>query len=178
MSSSWRAFFGDEAAFEDDDLVRVANRAQTVRDGDDSAAFHQSLERFHHELLRLGVERGGRFVENEDGGVANDGARDADALTLATGKREAAFADHRIVTMRHLGDELVRISHLCGLDDFLQRRIRSPISNVLADRAREEHGVLQDEADLWAQPFERVVSDIGRLVEYSALRRIVEARDE
>ena len=157
------AFLGDEAAFEDDDLVRVADRAQTVRDGDDSAAFHQSLERFHHELLRFGVERGGRFVENEDGGIAHDGAGDADALALAAGKREAAFADHRIVAMRHLRDELVRIGHLRRLDDFLRRRVGPAVGDVVADRAGEEHGVLQDEADLLAQPVELVVSDIGAI---------------
>ncbi len=60
------AFLGDKAAFEHDDLVGVADRAEAVRDGDDGAAFHQAFERFHDDLLRLGVERGGRLVEDED----------------------------------------------------------------------------------------------------------------
>ena len=61
-----RAFLGNVAIFEDDDLVRVTDGAQAVRDGDDGAALHQAFERFHHDFFRLGVERGRRFVEDEN----------------------------------------------------------------------------------------------------------------
>ena len=87
------AFFGDEAAFEHDDLIGIADSAQAVSNDDDCAAFHQAFERFHYDLLRLGVERGGRFIENENVRIAHDGAGDADALSLATRERETALTD-------------------------------------------------------------------------------------
>src|SRR5262245_6854451 len=51
------ALLGHDAALEHDDLVGVADGAQAVRDGDHGAALHEPLERLHHGLLRLGVER-------------------------------------------------------------------------------------------------------------------------
>jgi hypothetical protein len=40
-----------------------------------------------HLDAHLGVEVGERFVEEEDGGLADDGAADGDALALAAGER-------------------------------------------------------------------------------------------
>ena len=84
-------------------MILLASRIvrQAVRDGDDRAPFHQPLEPLDHEPLGFGVERGGRLVEDQDRRVADDGARDADALALATRQRESAFADHRVVAVRH-----------------------------------------------------------------------------
>ena len=57
----------------------------------------------------------------------------------------------------------MRVRHLGGLDDFLRRRIGPAIGNVLANRAGKKDGVLQDKANLLAQPLECVVSDIGAI---------------
>ena len=105
----------------------------------------QSLD---HEPLGLGVERRGRLVEDQDRRVADHRPRDADALALAAGERIAALADHRVVAVRHPRDELVGVGELGRGDDLLLGRVGAPIGDVLADRAVEEHRLLQHEADL------------------------------
>src|SRR5215813_4782864 len=52
-----RALLRDDAVLEDDDLVRVANRRQSVGDGDHRPSLHESLEPLDDEALGLGVER-------------------------------------------------------------------------------------------------------------------------
>ena len=59
------------------------------------AAGHQPAEIVLDGALRLGVERAGRFVENEDRRIVVERARDRDALLLSAGKREAGLADLR-----------------------------------------------------------------------------------
>ena len=51
------------------------------------------------ERLGLGVERRRRLVQDQDRRVAQDGARDGDALLLALGQRHAPLADHRVVAL-------------------------------------------------------------------------------
>ena len=54
---------------------------------------HQVRQRVLHELLRLGVERRGRLVENQDRRVLEQRARDRQALALPARQPLAALAD-------------------------------------------------------------------------------------
>ena len=65
-------------------------------DDDTGAVFHEASEGVLDEFFRLGVEGGGGFVEDEDGGVFEDGAGDGDALALAAGEFDAAFASKSV----------------------------------------------------------------------------------
>ena len=58
------------------------------------------LERGLHGALGFGVEGTGRFVEDENGRVLHDGARDGEALALAAGKHRAPLADDGVVALR------------------------------------------------------------------------------
>src|SRR5882762_11055896 len=80
-----------------DDEVGVLHRREAVRDDEHGAVRHEALDRLLHEPFRFGVERAGRFVENEDRRIAEQRARDGDALALAAAEPRAAFAEHRVV---------------------------------------------------------------------------------
>ena len=69
-------------------------------------------------LLGFRVDIARRFVEDENGGVAQEGAGERDALALAAGEGGAAFADDGVVTLGERGDELVRGGVAGGLFDF------------------------------------------------------------
>src|SRR5262245_1357153 len=56
---------------------------EPMRDDQRVALGHQALERRLHIFLRLGVERGSGFVEQEERRIAQYRARDRDALPLA-----------------------------------------------------------------------------------------------
>ena len=80
--------------------------------------------------------------------------------------------------MRHLRDEIVRVGHLRRGDNILRRRVEPPVGDIVANRAGEEDGVLQDKTDLRAHAVELVVGDIHAIDQHPAGGRVVEARDE
>ena len=61
---------------------------------------HEFVQRRLDEPLGLGVERAGGLVEDQDRGVAEDGAGDGESLALAAGEVRAAFADDGVVAVR------------------------------------------------------------------------------
>ena len=70
------ACFDDAAAVEDDDLVRVADRGEAVRDDDRGPVTGEPGDGLLDQRLRLRVDRGGGLVEDEDGGILEDGSGD------------------------------------------------------------------------------------------------------
>jgi ribonucleotide reductase alpha subunit len=55
------------------------------------------------------------------------------ALTLAAGQRPLAGADHRVVALGHILDELVRVCGFGGLEDFLVRCAKLAVEDILTD---------------------------------------------
>jgi len=90
-------------------------------------------------------------VEQQNGGVANDGAGDGDALTLTSRQSVAAFADHGVVAVRQPRDELVGVGEHGRSKDFLPRGAGFAVGDVGRDGGVEQNRLLQHEADLAAQ---------------------------
>ena len=88
------------APVDDVDDVGLLDRAQPVRNRDRRPPFGRYVECVLHHLLRLRVEGRRRLVEEQDLGVAEQGARDGDALFLAAGQkgRFAAAVGREAVT--------------------------------------------------------------------------------
>ena len=98
---------------------------------------HQSFQRLLHQRLALGVERGGRLVEQQQRRLAQDRARNRDALALAAGKRDAALADRRIEALRHARDEFGGARSLRRPLDLGVARAGAPEADVLAHATRQ-----------------------------------------
>ncbi len=142
------------------------------------APAHEALQRLLDQSLRFRVQRGGRLVQDEDAWVAQDGARDGQALLLTPREFHAALADLRIVAILLLDDEVVRIRCLRRFKQLLVCGLRSAIAQVVADRAREEERLLKDDPDLAAQRVKGHVPQIIPVDQDPALGGVVEARDE
>lgn len=95
-----RALLLYPSVFQNDDPVRIHNRLELVGDDDDGASLDKRVDGFLHLHLVFRVERCGRFVQQDDRRILQDGAGDGYALLLATGERAAAFAHHRVVSLR------------------------------------------------------------------------------
>src|SRR5476649_3000854 len=77
------ALLDDAAFFENEDGVHGAEGGEAMGDADDGAVLGEAVDGFLDFGLGLGIERGGGFVEDEDGGVADKSAGNGDALALA-----------------------------------------------------------------------------------------------
>ena len=77
-----RAGFGDAAAFHDIDLVRQHGSGEAVGDDDRCPPGSQAAEARQPIRLRPWIHGAGRFVQDQDGGAADEGARQGDSLPL------------------------------------------------------------------------------------------------
>ncbi|WP_158001383.1 hypothetical protein [Cupriavidus basilensis] len=69
--------------FEHDDAIGLADGRGAVRNDDQGSRLAQSRHRHMERLLALGVDAGRSLVQHENGGIAQQGARDGDPLTLS-----------------------------------------------------------------------------------------------
>ena len=88
------------------------------------------------DRLRVGIEVRGRLVEDHEARIAQERARDRDALPLAAAQPDPVLADGRLVAVGQVIDELVRAGRAGGLDDRLRRRVRSGEPDVVGDACR------------------------------------------
>ena len=173
-----RSFLGDAALFDDDDFIRVAYRAQTVGDDDGCAPFEQCVEGLLYEFFALGVEGGCRLVEDEDFGVFENGAGDAEALTLPAGEFRAAVADVRLQAVGSLCDELFGVGDACRIHDLFARGFGVAQADVILDGVVKEYGILRHDAHPLAQGVQVVLSDVAAVDADFACRHVVKARNE
>lgn len=157
------AGFGDFAVADDEDEVGIADSGEAVGDDEGGAAAHEGVEGVLDEAFAFGIEGAGGFVEDEDGGIAKDGAGDGDALTLATGEFDAAFTDDGFVAVGEGGDEIMGIGLARGGFDLVLGGVPAGagVGDVFPDAAAEKDDILRDEGHTGAKLPERIAA--GRL---------------
>ena len=135
-------------AVEHQDAVGADHARQAMGDDQRGPAHHQAVERRLDERLALRVHRRQRLVQHEDGRVAQERARDRDALALAAGQPDRALAHARGVALRQAADELVRVGRPRGRLQLGLRGVGLAEAEVLLDGAVEEVGVLAHHRDV------------------------------
>ena len=145
----------------------------------DVLPFIRRVQGLDHGLLGRGVQPGGRLVQNQNGRVADDRPRDGDALALTAGERHAALADHRVVAVGHLLDELVGVGQFGGAPDLSARGARacrrrcSPRSVARNSSVSCRTKLICSRSD-----FNRVPADVRPVDVDFPGHRIVEARNQ
>ena len=144
------AFLDDPAVLEDDDAVGVLDGGEAVRDHDGRAAVQHDVEAFLD--LRLGerIDAGGGLVEDDDGRVLHQHAREGDQLALAHRQRLAVLADLGVADPFGQGLDPVAAA------DLVARRagprpsagVGPRIADVVGDRAGEQERRLRHDAEL------------------------------
>src|SRR5262245_43495924 len=85
-----RTGLDDTTLVQEADACRAPNGRQAVRDHDHDSVAARRMQRLDEFLLRFGIERRGRLVEDQNPRVAHERACDAEPLLLADGQRVAA----------------------------------------------------------------------------------------
>src|SRR5215510_3078720 len=85
-----------------------------------------------YQSLRLCIEGRGRLIENEYRSIYQNGASNRKALTLTSGKEDAAFADNRIVAVRHFANEVVGKCDSRSLFDLRVSRFWLTVRDIVA----------------------------------------------
>ena len=80
------ALVDDPALIHHQDAVAGQHRGEAMRDHERGAVAHQFFQRGLHQRFAFGIQRRGRLIEQQQRRVAQDRARDGDALALAAGQ--------------------------------------------------------------------------------------------
>ena len=142
------------------DLVSIENRGKTMRNHEGRTAHHQFVQGSLHHLFAFRIQGRCRLVQNQNARIFQDGTGDGHALALTARKIQPSFADLRVVALRQITNERIRIRRLGGLDDLLVRRIQPSVADILHDRCAEEQRFLRHNANLLPQGIHRHVPDI------------------
>src|SRR6266536_3772941 len=100
----------DDAAILDyQDAIAMLQRAFPMGNNERRASTRKPFHGFHNGGSGLRVHGTGQFVQDESRRVFQKSARERDALALATRESHAALAHERVITLRQMRDELVRV---------------------------------------------------------------------
>ena len=172
------AGIGDFTLGHDDDEVGGEDGGEAVGDGDDSFTGGEFFQGGLDHTFAFGVQGGGGFVQEEDGGVLEQSAGDGEALLLSAGEFAAFVADDGLVAFGLGEDEVVGERLPGGFLDFRFGCIGSAEEDVVVDGVVEKEGVLRDDADVFPQGIMRDAAQIASVEEDGSVLRIVKTEDE
>src|SRR5215208_6977159 len=170
--------FDYPAVLQNKDEVRASHGVEIVGNDQGRLPGHEAIQGFLHLRLALDVESRHRLVQDQDGGVADDGPGDGYSLALPSGEGVAPLADDGLVSIFEVNDEVVGVGCFGGLDNLLRRSVQLSVDDVLLDGGAEEDRVLEDDPDLLAQGLELVVLYVSPIDPDGASSGFVEAEDK
>ena len=169
---------GDFSVVKDQDQVRVLYRRHALGDDDLRGLGDEAAESRPDQGIGMRIHRAGGIVQDQDLRLLQQGPRDAEPLPLASGDIGPALLDVGIVLLREALDKLFRLGKPAGLSDFLVCCVRIAPAQVFQDGSREEHVLLQHHGHRVAQALQVVLPHVPAADADTALRHIVEPRDQ
>ena len=140
------------SAIDHADAVGALDRRQAVRDDQDCSPGADLAHVGHHRIFRFVVQGAGRFIQDDDARVVDQGPGDRKALSLSARKIRPMLLDQRVVLIRQFEDEIMGGGQLCRCDDAIDGHAGIAYGDVLAYRATEEEILLEHDTDLTSQP--------------------------
>ena len=169
---------GDRALVEDYDHIRLFYRSDSLRDDDLCGFGDEFLESGADERVGAGVYCACRVVEDEDLRLFQKCAGNTKALLLTARDVRSALLDEGIVAIGKGGNEIVRLSELASLDEFLVGSLPVTPAKIFLDGAREEKILLQNHRNRIAESAQIVFADVNAANLDTSLGRIIKTRNE
>src|SRR5438477_9624425 len=105
-----------------------------MRQKDDGSALKDAGKRIVKHRLGVIVEDGDRFLDDQDGGIAEDGPRERDAKTLAGRERMAQVTYRCLIAAGQALNEIVSVRDFGRFNDLEKVKRRFPAANVVGHR--------------------------------------------
>jgi len=168
----------DVAVLHNKDEVGVPDRGEAVCDHKARPAAHEGVHRILDHHFGASVDRARRLVEDEHGGIGENGAGYRDELLLPLGDISGFLVDDRLVALGLGADEVVGMGHPRRLHHLRVARVGPAVADVLHDTPAEEPGILEDHAEVPSDIGPRYCGNISVVDSYSARVGLVEAHEE
>src|SRR5918995_4951330 len=170
--------FDYPTVLENQDEVRASHGVEVVGNDQRRLPGHEAIQGFLDLRLALAVEARHRLVQDQDGGVADDGPGDGYPLALPSGESVAPLADDGLVPIFEVHDEVVGVGCFGGPDNLLRGGVQLAVGDVLLDGGAEQDRVLEDDPDLLAQGLELEVLYVSPIDPDGAASGLVQAEDQ
>src|SRR5262245_41373301 len=93
------AALDDLSIFQNQDLIRAANRRESVCNDKSRTPFAQRAQTLLNQGFAFTVQARGRFIQDQNLRVSQQRAGNSHALALTAGKLNPSFADNRLVSI-------------------------------------------------------------------------------
>ena len=143
-----RTLLDNVAMIHDQNQVGIHDRRQAMRDHKARTPAHERVHGAADGKLGTRIHARRRLVQDENRRVVEQHARDGQQLTLALADALGIVGHPRVITLRHGAHKEVDLRSTGGRNDFLARRLRAAIGDILGNRSVEQPGVLQHHAKL------------------------------
>ena len=154
------------------------HRGQPVRHDESRAVFHEGVDGALHKPLGFGVQGRRRFVEDENGGVAEQCAGDGNALALSAREHHPALADDRGKAIGHFLDEFQGLRRLRSLCHFVARCAGKAVGDIVEYRFVKKYCLLGYDAEQAAKANQIELPGVYTVQGDRPARNIVEPRKQ
>ena len=151
-----RAALNDTALFEHVDFVSINDLTDVVRNDNHRAALLDGIKAGLDLFGGDGIEAGGGFIKEDDGGILDEHAGNGHALLLTAAELQSGCAK-RVGQMHHL---LVEKRLFAGTNHVVVSGSGVAILDVLFDGTIEDVILLQHQPYVFAQPLRVPVSEV------------------
>ena len=141
------AIFEQAAVVKDKDLVHVFKTHQPVSDEQEAFSTRQGEKHIEDEPLGERVKVGGRFIQQEDGSIFQQGTRNRQPLAFSATETKPVFSDDGFISLRQPGNELVDLRLLGSDAEFGFGSSRPGQKQILTDGIVKKIGPLGDDAE-------------------------------
>ena len=172
------ALLDNLSVFQHQNRISIADGRQAVSNNQAGASLHQLVQPFLNQYFTACIDVACRLVQDQDTRVGEQHAREGDELALAGRQGRSALLHHRVVPVGQFHDELVRVHGLRRRLDFLVGGVELAVADVLAHVAGEDERVLQHDAHLPAQAFQRDGTHVVAVDRHRAFGDVVETRQQ
>src|SRR5690606_14294445 len=111
-------------------------------------AFCNSIGGVLDEFLGIAVDRRCRFIENQNSGITDVGAKECNQLTLSGRQHHAAFFYVIIVTGGNTRYKSLNSDFLCGIDNGFASDVGIAERDIIVNRIGEQEHILEYDCDL------------------------------
>ncbi len=147
------ALLHDAPVIHHPNLIVVFGVFQLVRHQQGGLLMRSGVQRLHHPLLAVGIEAGGRFIQQQQAARADQRPGDRHALRLADRQAGGVVAHFGVEPLRQIREQFADVGVFHRLLQLRFVGLRAAQQDIGAQGLRRQMRVLADPAQLLAPVF-------------------------
>ncbi|CDD40416.1 putative uncharacterized protein [Clostridium sp. CAG:299] len=142
-------------------LVCLSYGRKAVGHNKTGAPLHHPVKGLLNHQLGSRINGRGSLIQNQHRRLAEHHSGNAQKLLLSLGKTASVLRNHRVVSLRHSGNEAVGMGFFRRFHNLLHGGVRPSIGNIIPDRRRFQPRLLENHSVGSPQAFSGHLPDVA-----------------